>query len=146
MDLPMSMYKLSFEHTLACMILISVHPPKQIIVHAPYITIHMNLIKRLETAQSSCLNRTSNLRASWPNKISLWVSYDSITTRAVPHLAYFSVKQKFCFVVQALHPIGYHCLSCSTATKINAHLPFSNSNEWKKLYVALHHHESYRSL
>ena len=35
----------------------------------------VNLIKKLEMAQSSSLNHMSNLRASWPKRISLWVSY-----------------------------------------------------------------------
>ena len=74
-------------------------------------------MKTLETAQSSCLNGTSNLRASWPKKISLWVSYDSNTTSAVPHAAFFSVKRDSCFVVQAFVPLGYCCLSDLTATK-----------------------------
>ena len=54
-----------------------------------------NLIKMLETAQSSRLNGTSNLRASWPKKISLWVSYDSNTTSAVPHEEFFFCKTGF---------------------------------------------------
>ena len=91
----------------------------------------VRFITRLETAESSRLNRISNLRVSWPKKISLWVSYDSNTTSIV-----FSVKRESCFVVQAFVPVSHHCLSCSTAVK---HFPFSNSNKWKILHVALYH-------
>ena len=48
-----------------------------------------DLRTKLETAQSSHLNRASNLRVSWLKKISLWVFYDSITTRAGPHISFF---------------------------------------------------------
>ena len=75
------------------------------------------LLTGLETAQSRRLNRASNLGASWPKKISLWVSYNSITTRAVPHVAFFSVKLESCFVIQAFVPISYWRLSYWTVAK-----------------------------
>ena len=98
----------------------------------------------IETAQSSRLKRASNFRASWPKKIWLWVSYDSITTKAVPHVVFFSVKLESCFVVQAFVPVSYRCLSCSTAAKHtlafqriqgSKNVPCGPVPSWKLLYM-----------
>ena len=71
----------------------------------------------LETVRSSLLNRVSNLRASWPKKISLWVSYDhSTTTRAVAHIALFSVKL---VLPNGTSSVSYRSLNCSTIAKLS---------------------------
>ena len=59
-----------------------------------HVTEYVRLITELETAQSSHLSCASNLRASWPKKILLLVSYDSTATRAVPHVAFFFCKTR----------------------------------------------------
>ena len=94
------------------------------------------LLKTLETAQSRGSNCTSNVWASWPKKILLWVSYNSNSAPS----STFSVKRESCFMVQAIVPLGYSCLSCSIASPIprlpstatKHSLAFRDSREQKK--------------
>ena len=65
-----------------------------------HVTEHVRLKSTTESeiTQSSRLKRMSNLRASWLEIFA--VSYDSITTRAVPYVGFFfSVKLESCFMV-----------------------------------------------
>ena len=82
----------------------------------------VNLIKTLETAQNNRLNRMSNLRASWSKKITLWVSYNSNTTRAVPHLLYNGSPASW---YKLLNPL----VTAIWAARwlLNSRLPFSDS-------------------
>ena len=109
-------------------------PPTYVNYHAyPYIIYFMwpstqDLIMRLvETTKSSHLNRTSNLRTSWLKKILLWVSYDSITTRAVPYLLFICVKLETCFMVLAFAPV--HSTVWAAQQLPNAHLIFTTPRD-----------------
>ena len=42
-----------------------------------------------DSPKYTCLNHASNPRASLPKEISLQVSHDCVTTRAVPHIVHF---------------------------------------------------------
>ena len=90
-------------------------------VHVTKHTILNWLLSRLETAQSSHLNRTSDLRAS-----------------------YLFVKLESYVVVQAFVTVSYRCLSCSTAAKRllafqwlqgTKNAPCGPAPLWKLLYI-----------
>ena len=92
-------------------------------------TKNARLITRLETAKSSRLNCTSNLRASWLKKTLLWVSFDSSTTRAVPHLS-FLCKTGDLLCGTSFYTHWFHRLSCLTAAKRS--LAFQRLHRTKK--------------